>query len=104
LLWENRQLSRTFGFIAAALSLVAFAPSSHAFQSAPSNALDTMSAARLADPDDLLQSMDNEQSGGTVALPGGSGSLQLNSGANAPGGANSPFLPRAGSAIVPSQR
>jgi len=60
---------------------------------------------RVADPDDLMQSMQDQQSSGAVSLPGGSGTLHFNNGANAPGGVNSPFLPQnMGSAIVPSQR
>lgn len=95
---------RALGLAVAAVGLVAFAPASHAFETVQSNAASTTTQSRLADPDDLMQSMQDEQSSGTVTLPGGSGALHFNTGADAPGGSNSPFLsPQTGSAYVPSQ-
>lgn len=86
-------MCRTLGLAAALVGLVALAMPSQAFTTSQSGAVNTASQSRVADPDDLMQNMLDEQSSGTVTLPGGSGALHFNGGANAPGGANSPFLP-----------
>jgi hypothetical protein len=102
--WGVLEMRRTLSLVVATVGLVALAPASYAFQTMQSGAIDTMSSqSRLADPDDLMQGMQDAQTSGTMTLPGGAGSLQFNSNANAPGGANSPFLPPVvGTAIVPS--
>jgi hypothetical protein len=97
-------MCRVLSLVVAAVGLVVLAPASYAFEAVQSGSVDTMSQSRLADPDDLMQNMQDAQTSGTITLPGGSGALHFNSDANAPGGANSPFLPPVvGSAVIPSQ-
>ncbi len=76
-----------------------------AFSTQPSNnRLDSMSSARLADPDDLMDSMSNPQPFGTHLQPFAGGTTQFGgSAAYGQSGAESRFAPNVGAGLVPSK-
>lgn len=96
-------MDRMLGLVAV-LGLVALAPAAHAFTTVQPSGVNTSNGARLADPDDLMQQMQDERQGGTVSLPGGSGSLQFQGSSSSIGGVDSKFVPEPGSAYVPSMQ
>jgi hypothetical protein len=87
--------------LAVAASTILFgAPLAQAFQQVESNSVPAVNAARVADPDDIMNNMDNEASGnGGVVTPL---SNSFHFGRSTTGG-NSPFLESPASRTVPSQ-
>lgn len=96
-------MTHSLGVAAALVGLVAFMPQSHAFTTVQGSDVPAASQARVADPDDLMQNMQDEQSSGVVSLPGGSGTLRFDGGSAAAGGASSRFVQEPGSELVPAQ-
>jgi hypothetical protein len=89
----------------AASTLLLGAPVAEAFQQVESSSVPAVNAARVADPDDIMQNMDNEASGNTTTVtPFGNtfhfGSSTTDTGSS---GGNSPFLESPASRTVPSQ-
>ena len=69
----------------------------------PTTSQDTKTNARLADPDDLMSDMANQQSsGGTRVMHFGSTTLELSGGLGGGGGGHSPFLTNPAAQSVPS--
>jgi len=88
-----------------ALALWLSASTAFAFSTQTSNnRLDSMSSARLADPEDLMDSMSNPQSFGAHVLPFGGSTRQFGgSSAYGQSGAESRFAPNVGAGLVPSK-
>lgn len=88
-----------------ALTLSAGVSTALAFSTQTSNTrLDTMSSARLADPDDLMDSMSDPQSFVTHLEPFGGGTLQFGeSSAYGQSRAENRFVPNVGASVVPSK-
>jgi hypothetical protein len=89
----------------AASTILVGAPLAQAFQQVESSSVPAVNAARVADPDDIMENMDNQASGnGSVVTPFGNslhfGTLSTNSGSSE---GNSPFLESPASRTVPSQ-
>jgi hypothetical protein len=89
----------------AASTVLVGAPLAQAFQQVESSSVPAANAARVADPDDIMQNMDNEASGnGSAVTPFGNAlhfgtsTTDGNSGAG-----NSPFLESPASRTIPSQ-
>ena len=89
------------------LGLFAGAPSAFAFTTQSSASIDTMTSARVADPEDLMENMASQQSGAgpaTVLHLGGSNLTVGGSSSSSETGANSRFLVSPAAATVPSQQ
>ncbi|HTZ80265.1 MAG TPA: hypothetical protein VMC10_20320 [Stellaceae bacterium] len=89
----------------AASTILVGAPLAQAFQQVESSSVPAVNAARVADPDDIMNNMDNEASGnGSVVTPFGN---SLHFGTSTTGGSSSggssPFLESPASRTVPSQ-
>jgi hypothetical protein len=90
----------------AASTILVGAPLAQAFQQVESSSVPAVNAARVADPDDIMQSMDNQASGNTTTTvaPFGNtlhfGTSTTDTGSSA---GNSPFLESPASRTVPSQ-
>jgi hypothetical protein len=92
--------------VAAALALLAGAPLAHAFQSVQSSNVPAANAPRVADPEDIQESIDNQgqgTQGGIVTTPFGT-QLRVNTPAGTGSNTNSPFLQSPAERTVPSQR
>lgn len=92
--------------LAAALTLLAGMPLAQAFQTVQSSTVPAANAARVADPEDVMESIDNQSSTtGGVTTPLGN---QLRFGASPSTGGgidpNGPFLESPASRTVPSQQ
>ncbi|HTU54942.1 MAG TPA: hypothetical protein VMF62_13320 [Acetobacteraceae bacterium] len=88
-----------------ASTILVGAPLAQAFQQVESSSVPAVNAARVADPDDIMENMDNQASGsGSVVTPFGNslhfGTSSTNSGSS---DGNSPFLESPASRTVPSQ-
>jgi hypothetical protein len=90
--------------LAAALAFVLGAPSAFAFsQSSAPGSLDLKSGNRIADPEDVMDSMAAPSSGGTHSYSLGNGTLQFSTPADASSGVESRFAPNPSTVIVPSR-
>jgi len=92
--------------VVAALTLLAAAPLAHAFQSVQSSNVPAANAPRVADPEDIQESITNQgqgTQGGIVTTPLGT-ELRVNAPSGAGNNTNSPFLQSPAERTVPSQR
>jgi hypothetical protein len=89
----------------AASTLLVGAPLAQAFQQVESSSVPAANAARVADPDDIMENMDNEASGNgsVVTLLGNSFHFGTSTTDGGSSSGNSPFLESAASRTVPSQ-
>ena len=105
-------MKQSLAVAAVALALAFGASGAFAFSTVTSNNnLDDKASARVADPDDLMDNMANQQSNphtgsATIMRFGGSSSLQfqLAPSSNSDVGVESRFIQSPGANLVPSQR
>ena len=89
----------------AASTILVGAPVAQAFQQVESSSVPAVNAARVADPDDIMNNMDNEASGNGSGLTPFGNSLHFGTSTTNThrSGGNSPFLESPASRTVPSQ-
>jgi hypothetical protein len=94
-----------FVLAAAASILVLGAPLAQAFQQVESSSVPAVNAARVADPDDIIQSLDNQASGNTTTVTPFGNAFHFGSSTTDTGSSdgNGLFLESPASRTVPSQ-
>jgi len=92
-------------FAVAASTILVGAPLAQAFQQVESSSVPAVNAARVADPDDIMNNMDNEASGNGSAVTPFGNSLHFGTSTTdgSSSGGGSPFLESPASRTVPSQ-
>ncbi len=90
--------------LAASLALVLGASGASAFsQTSAPGSLDLKTSNRIADPEDLMNDMAAQSSGGTRSYSLGNSTLQFSAPADSTSGAESRFVTNPSTVIVPSR-